>query len=149
MASKLFHTLVGFGIALGTAVACGGTSSPEGSGDDAGAGSSAQPADAGTDAPPDAFCDASWPTTKGQQGPPLHCVDPLGECAHLGLPPRCATLTGPWLCSLIRHAAFCVEGEWSCEPGGRVPTTECRCWDPLPDDYVCTQDGAMPASGVP
>jgi hypothetical protein len=147
MASKLFHSLVGFGISLGAAVACGGASAPQGIGDDGAAGEGMHSPDAGTDAPPDAFCDASWPTTKGQPGPPLDCVDPLGECAHLGHPIRCATMTEPWTCESIEMAAFCVDGAWSCEPNGRVPLSECRCWCPTPNGYVCTENGIMPAGG--
>jgi hypothetical protein len=140
MASKLFHTLVGFGISLGAAVACGGatgTIGNEGSAGDSGM----DPGDAGTDAPPDAFCDASWPTTKGQPPPPLDCVDPLGECAHLGYPSRCGTPTAPWTCEGSETAAYCVDGQWSCEPHGRVPRDECRCWSPAPPGYVCTENG--------
>lgn len=140
MASKLFHTLVGFGISLGAAVACGGAA--ETIGHEGAAGDGARvPGDAGTDAPPDAFCDASWPTTKGAPEPPLDCVDPLGECAHLGYPIRCGTLIAPWTCDSVETAAFCVEGQWSCEPHDRVPVTECRCWSPPPPGYVCTENG--------
>lgn len=142
MASKLFHTLVGFGISLGAAVACGGTSGTIGN-----EGAAGTSGDAGTDAPPDAFCDASWPTTKGQPPPPLECVDPLGECAHLGFPARCATPTAPWTCEGTETAAYCVDGQWSCEPHGRIPLAECRCWGTTPPGYVCTENGLELSGG--
>ena len=96
MASKLFHTIVGFGISLGAAVACGGESETRVHEGSAGDGGVTPPGDAGPDAPPDAFCDASWPTTKGQPPPPLDCVDPRGECAHLGYPTRCGRPMRRW-----------------------------------------------------
>src|SRR5687768_5431010 len=121
MKSKLFHTLVCFGISLGTATGCSGNSSEvEGPGGSTDAG--VDPNDAATDAPPDAFCDATWPTTKGAPEAPHACA---GE----------------------EVAAFCIDGEWQCGTNGSIPLQECRCFGMPPEGYVCTEDGLVPDTG--
>ena len=79
--------------------------------------------DAGVDAPKDvgadAFCDAAWPTTKGNPKPPA-CTDPNGECTDAGPHPRCVPLDDAGACdwSVIETtAAFCVNKEWRCQSG--------------------------------
>jgi hypothetical protein len=143
MASKLFRAVVGFGIALGAAsAACFGASSDEAQttteGTDASAStptnsasstsSGGQPdptpdaaiTDARVDAPKDAgvdaFCDAAWPTTKGNPQPPA-CVDPNGECAEAGAPEHCYALADGG-CNLGKMTfPYCVNGDWQCQPG--------------------------------
>ena len=79
-------------------------------------------ADAGVDAPKDvgadAFCDAAWPTTKGNPKPPA-CTDPNGECADAGHPDFCIDLDDAGACNWVSQttAPFCVNAEWRCLPG--------------------------------
>jgi hypothetical protein len=79
--------------------------------------------DAGVDAPKDvgvdAFCDAAWPTTKGNPGPPK-CTDPNGECADAGFPNYCVGQDDAGACDFAWNkttAPFCVNKEWRCQPG--------------------------------
>jgi hypothetical protein len=82
----------------------------------------AKATDAAVDAPKDvgvdAFCDAAWPTTKGNPGPPK-CVDPNGECADAGNPDLCVEVDDAGACnfSSTTTAPFCVNKEWRCQPG--------------------------------
>jgi hypothetical protein len=146
MASKLFRAVVGFGIALGAASgACFGASSdtpetvtegadaststpttntPSSSGSSNGDPSSTQDgssvADAGVDAPKDvgvdAFCDAAWPTTKGNPQPPS-CVDPNGECVDAGTPEHCYAVADGG-CDVAKMTfPYCVNKDWQCQPG--------------------------------
>lgn len=87
-------------------------------------------ADAGVDAPKDvgvdAFCDAAWPTTKGNPKPPT-CTDPNGECADAGQPHYCMPVDDAGACdwsSPQTTAPFCVNREWRCL-GGTKSMTEC------------------------
>lgn len=82
-------------------------------------------ADAGVDAPKDvgadAFCDAAWPTTKGNPKPPA-CTDPNGECAaaDAGAQGRCIPLDDAGACDwtvFTTSAQLCVNKEWRCLPG--------------------------------
>ena len=112
MASRLFQSVVGTGIALGVAQAgCLGDtrdSADEASSLDA----------ASLDSIVLAFCDTPWPTTKGAsvtQAP--SCDDPLGECASIPVtqwacqsPPTSAT----WACSAGVIFPACVGGKWAC-----------------------------------
>lgn len=153
MASRLFRAVVGVGISFGAAsAACFGAvddvkpgsdagASPDaavssttappsppsstGSGDDADVPPSDAAADAPKDAGPDAFCDAAWPTTKGNPGPPA-CIDPNGECADAGLPTYCWQDDGDGGCSFGgSFAPFCVGGQWRCQ-AGTIPAGDCR-----------------------
>jgi hypothetical protein len=79
--------------------------------------------DAAVDAPKDvgadAFCDAAWPTTKGNPKPPS-CVDPNGECVDAGPTPRCVPVDDAGACDWTvfeTTAAFCVNREWRCQSG--------------------------------
>lgn len=84
-------------------------------------------ADAGVDAPKDvgvdAFCDAAWPTTKGNPGPPK-CTDPNGECTDAGHPDHCYPVTDAGACDWSSFGAttapFCVNKEWRCGPGTKA-----------------------------
>ena len=77
-------------------------------------------ADAAVDAPKDvgadAFCDAAWPTTKGNPKPPA-CVDPNGECVDAGVPEHCyAVVDGG--CDVAKMTfPYCVNKDWQCQPG--------------------------------
>lgn len=95
-------------------------------------GAAAVPADAGVDvaldAPkdvgPDAFCDAAWPTTKGNPGPPK-CVDPDGACADAGHPTYCWKDDGTGACDFGQsYAPFCVGKQWECQ-SGTIPSEKC------------------------
>lgn len=81
--------------------------------------------DAGIDAPKDvgadAFCDAAWPTTKGNPKPPA-CVDPNGECVDAGPPSHCIPVAdagdaGSCDWGAGTSAPFCVDNEWRCQAG--------------------------------
>lgn len=79
--------------------------------------------DSGIDAPKDvgadAFCDAAWPTTKGNPKPPS-CVDPNGDCVDAGAPMRCVPMDDAGACdfgAFNTYAPFCVNKEWRCQSG--------------------------------
>jgi len=79
------------------------------------------PADTGLDAPKDvgvdAFCDAAWPTTKGNPKPPT-CIDPNGHCADAGRPEHCYAPADAGGCDFSTSTApFCVSGDWQCSSG--------------------------------
>jgi hypothetical protein len=116
---------------------------PRTDGGSAGHAGSAGDAASATDAGIDPFCDAAWPTTKGNPGPP-ECVDPMGECADAGFPTYCAEHLGTYLCSGNTSAPFCVDATWQC-PSGTLPIGECKCWSPLPEGSTCTENGVMSA----
>jgi hypothetical protein len=110
----------------------GATSSDAGAPDvrvqgDADAGDAAP--DAPKDAGLDAFCDASWPTTKGNPGGPT-CGDVTG-CADAGYQPRCVvqTASSPVTCNpnVDAFPAWCVSTQWQCSEGS-VPQEQCECW---------------------
>ena len=155
MTSRLFHAIVGFGIALGASgVACLGAVSDPPAIDgaetppaptspgappmttvdgaparDAGIDSTLGPdADAAADAPRDAildaFCDAAWPTTKGNPGP---TCGPIAECAEAGPTPQCHPLTAPLTCETRMVPVWCVAGKWECSTGS-VVVNACKCW---------------------
>lgn len=68
-----------------------------------------------------AFCDATWPPTKGSPEPetPM-CIDPGGECVGAPLPNRCYALLAEDTCDLTREwmdPLHCIDGEWHCPPG--------------------------------
>jgi hypothetical protein len=125
MSSRLFHSVVAVGMALGTSNGgCLGRSASEDS----------------DDSRFDPFCDAAWPTTKGNPGPPS-CVDPNQECVNAGYPSHCFPLLEDGSCdSLDTQSPFCIDAQWECAPG-TVPPSGCRCWGPLPVDHVCTEGG--------
>ena len=142
MASKLFRAVVGFGIGLGAAsAACFGaasdatdtttadsdasttnssSSSASSSGDPSPTPDGAPAVDAGVDAPKDvgidAFCDAAWPTTKGNPQPPS-CVDPNGECVDAGTPEHCYVVADGG-CDFAKMVfPYCANKDWQCQPG--------------------------------
>jgi hypothetical protein len=78
-------------------------------------------ADAAADAPKDvgadAFCDAAWPTTKGNPKPPA-CTDPNNECVDAGAPGYCVPVSDAGTCEWgDTYAPFCVNKEWRCQSG--------------------------------
>lgn len=82
MTSKLFHTVVGVGIALGAmSVGCaaepGSDSSSSASADTTTTTNPSQPAN-----DQDRYCSGAWPTTKrgGRPGAQQACIDPKNEC---------------------------------------------------------------------
>lgn len=146
MSSRLYRAIIGVGISLGTTMsACGAidTSSVQSPSDnDAGAEVEATPRtdaaglDASKDVILDAFCDATWPTTKGNSGGPT--CGPTDACADSGPAPRCFEAIGPSICESHRpgFAAWCVGGEWKCSHGS-IPGTDCKCWGPLQPGQSC------------
>jgi len=100
--------------------------------------------DAGEDAT-DAFCDSSWPTTKGNPAAPPTCED-QAEC---GAPPfdssfnpwlRCATRLGDHQCERLHLTSVCENGEWVCPPDGMLDS-ECWCYGSGSDGWTCTNQG--------
>jgi hypothetical protein len=142
MASRLFQTIVGVGIALSAAsMGCadpGEEASSKGESAINSETSSTTPAApaadaAAPDAGPnwDAFCDATWPTTKGGVLFP-GCVDPQNECDR-STAFDCAVPsdTGPGVCKadwLSQTLAVCVGGTWTCKPG-KVKSSTCTCFE--------------------
>jgi hypothetical protein len=90
--------------------------------------------------PPDAFCDAAWPTTKGS--PPLPaCINPNKECKDEEVFP-CAPVIDDKTCqgdSTKWTASVCVNKTWTCAPGRRAER-DCRCWSG-PNGVTC-RDGS-------
>ena len=107
--------------------------------------------DAAKDVSPDAFCDATWPTTKGSPQLDLNCIDPGGICRGDGgsssstsYPSPCALKISEYGCEEYQKqvATFCVNGVWQCT-GGMVLSKECKCFGTYPG-YECTKDGLKP-----
>ena len=158
MASKLFRAVVGVGISLAaTTGAClGGLEDdlPQVDGADAASEAAAHDAappgepvvdDAGHDAdggdvadarvpgtfPDTSWCDTTWPTTKGSPPPPMHCINPHGECEDAGMP-QCFPSPEPERCvGFVYHYPSCVDGTWRCPPG-KLARDECECWNSEP-----------------
>lgn len=130
MTSKLLQAIVGVGIAFGAGTGCGGSST---SVDDA-------PNDGPDASKFDPFCDSTWPTTKGNPGPPL-CTDPQMACDPLTRL-SCVKPIDGLRCEHERHSGFCIDGEWQCHPD-QVDYTTCRCFGEPPPDMVCTETGWM------
>jgi hypothetical protein len=141
MSSKLFHTIVGVGISLGAAsIGCSSPAEERAGLEDTALTVASNPpaetakpaADADKDAGSifDAFCDATWPTTKGSpHRPPPACIDPTGACSSQGRPFNCAPERDDATCSSWPlHLSVCVGGAWQCKPG-KKPADQCTCWD--------------------
>ncbi len=80
----------------------------------------------------DAFCDNTWPTTKGHGGElPSICVDPTGACTPKGLPHHCYADLGGGACGFVDLSALCVGTDWQCQPG-TVRAETCKCFGPAP-----------------
>jgi hypothetical protein len=167
MLSRLFHTIVGVGISL-AASACGGaieSAAPNERDASTPPTDAAVAFDAGVDASLDvsvkdaardviehAFCDAAWPTTKGQPRRPA-CTNPKNECATTTQGPDvgdgsvttgwCFDLLGPNHCGGRPQWDHCVSGQWVCAPGS-IGQAGCRCYGAAPLGYVCTPEGFRP-----
>jgi hypothetical protein len=139
MSSRLFHTIVGVGIALGAATSVGCASATP---DDSTATESALSDNQATSPDPgpdvDAFCDATWPTTKGAfLRPPPACVDPTGACQAEARPFPCAQSDDGQVCKWPDDGSFrqfysvCFDGHWQCKPG-KIPSNSCVCWEGNP-----------------
>jgi hypothetical protein len=138
MASKLFHTIVGFGIALGAAsLGCSASTDESGA---TGESALTEPSkeqtppcagDGGADSGPDwsAFCDATWPTTKGGTQKFPQCVDPNNECDRAQVFECSESVGEDGACNADKMwtLSVCVNGTWQCKPG-RVKTESCTCW---------------------
>jgi len=131
MASKLFHAVVGFGIALGsTTVGCAAPSGDETS--------TTEAAQVAAPAPvKDRFCEVAWPTTKGGPRPEQaqDCIDPDRTCGdypgEIFDYPQCARVDEETnACNLERPRVwlFCKEEtkghRWAC-PAGTVLESAC------------------------
>lgn len=141
MSSKLFHTVVAFGITLGAAsVGCSAEAVDAPASSEAAVVSkddATQPAPAETDR----FCEVAWPTTKGGPRPAKAqaCIDPNHEC---GVYPggifsqqTCFEVSADGAtCSNKEVWMFCKDTgtskEWTC-PGGTKKVDQCV-W-PAPD----------------
>lgn len=127
MSSKLLHAIVGAGIALGAGGAC--MSSPD-----------------GIDPSPDAFCDTTWPVTKGGGEEEEHyfpaCLDPTGECRAYESEVACIRSLGMYSCEGAIIAATCVDAAWAC-PEGWKRVDECPCFGTAPPGYECTAKGLV------
>lgn len=107
-----------------------------------------------------AFCDATWPPTKGRPDPPTPlCVDPDDECQGVDLPRQCYRLIDERTCNYeepFTGPLYCVDGAWECPPGSTVGFTclddecenECICWGPLPEGYMCGENGLVGIGGA-
>jgi hypothetical protein len=160
MSSKLFHTIVGVGIALGVAsLGCSNAaeepvSSGEGAMSYTGTDPTSPPANP---TPPatdpgalcDAFDDTSWPTTKGGHHhppppPPPACIDPTGVCTAHSQPFDCTPVNAAGACTFEGGSRFyysvCVDGAWQCKPG-KKKVDDCTCWD---GDPACASDSGTP-----
>jgi hypothetical protein len=108
--------------------------------------------DAGTDGPTaDAFCDETWPTTKGNPAAPPTCEDQ----AACGGPPndagprawlKCRKRLGDFQCDYVHVTSVCREGQWACPPEGML-IGECDCFGQTPPDMICTESGWVPVDG--
>jgi hypothetical protein len=155
MSSKLFHTVVAFGIALGATASVGcGSATEDPSGETAVTSSreTTTPAPSAESGGPsaDSFCDATWPTTKGANfRPPPACVDPNHECSAptssggvAARPKECVKVTDG-VCSYERGTySVCVDAVWTCKPG-RMAMEDCTCFEGDPNCHPST--GASPA----
>lgn len=88
------------------------------------------PVDAGADvvldAPPDAFCDASWPTTKGDRSGPT--CGAVANCHDAGPAPWCMTVNAGGSCDGTGPAvAWCIGGQWRCSTN-TIPREACTCF---------------------
>jgi hypothetical protein len=89
----------------------------------------------------DPFCDATWPTTKGNPDPPS-CIDPNLECIDAGPVMRCATVAPNRACADPILASLCIDATWVC-PEGSVLLEDCWCWGHS-ETMVCTEHGWQP-----
>ncbi|MBX3228671.1 MAG: hypothetical protein KIT84_08465 [Labilithrix sp.] len=144
MTSRLFHTVVGVGLALGAmSMGCAAEQAPDAATDTAQV-TSYEPATEPVTEPaaqPDRFCEVPWPTTKGSPQPtPAQaqlCIDPQRECGSYPAQP------GGWNESCVPTEVagdvttcqftnefwlFCKDTgashEWSC-PSGTIKVSEC------------------------
>jgi hypothetical protein len=137
MASKLFHAVVGFGIALGAmSVGCSAPAA-----DETGTSEAAQVAAPTPEK--DRFCEVAWPTTKGGPRPDYACIDPKEECGtypgELFFYPQCVHVDATsGACDFERGNVwmFCKETsqachEWTC-PAGTVPQSTCAAPEATP-----------------
>lgn len=99
--------------------------------------------DAPRDAILDAFCDASWPTTKGNPHGPT-CGD-VSPCADAGPAPYCQRVVsaGP-TCdpNPPNEVAWCVDKQWKCS-NAAIPREQCKCWQGSP----CSSGSSSGSSG--
>ena len=101
--------------------------------------------DVAADAIADAFCDFTWPTTKGSSPILPNCIDPTGVCWDSGMPIRCMNALGSHQCDIatsgIASSCRVDAGGWAC-PAGTVPMDQCWCFGELGDGQVCTAPDA-------
>lgn len=107
-----------------------------------------------------AFCDSTWPPTKGRPDPPTPlCVDPENECEGAEIPRQCYALIDERTCNYdepFTGPLHCVDGAWQCPPGSTVGfscvddecESECICWGPLPEGYTCGENGPVGIGGA-
>lgn len=143
MTSRLFHTVVGVGLALGAmSMGCAAEQTPDVATDTAQV-TSYGPTEPVTTPPvtADRFCEVPWPTTKGSRPPtPAEaeaCSDPKDACGEYptsteGWMDSCVktfTPGDPTTCGFLdEYLLFCKDtgtsSEWAC-PAGTIRATEC------------------------
>jgi hypothetical protein len=141
MTSKLFHTVVGFGIALGAATMGCSAESADGS-VSANSAETTTSNDTTQPAPKaDPFCEVGWPTTKGGPRPARQqaCIDPQNQCgAYPGLTGLhtsrevCVKAADVHSCGTDEQDdafMFCKDNAdgthgWAC-PSGTIPVDQC------------------------
>lgn len=126
MTSRLFHTVVAVGISLGAAACSAEAVDETVTTENAVSADAVQNPD---QVVADAFCDATWPTTKGSfLRPPPACVDPNDECESRPAF-ECVTATEDNACSgFAGFYPVCKAGTWECKPG-KIRQDQCRCWE--------------------
>ncbi len=167
--TRLFHTIVVVGIALGVSTGCGSiaispeeqdaTDTPESSSSSSGIiGDAASP-----DAIDAAFCDVPWPTTKGNNTvmttPLPACVDPAAACDKqlIGEVGPCV-VAKPDGCMLgpereLEYPNCRAEQTWVCPPNTvsqqASPTGPCSCPGERLGQAQCQSDGASGNAWLP
>ena len=167
--TRLFHTIVMVGIALGVSTGCGSiaispeeqdaTDTPESSSSSSGIiGDAASP-----DAIDAAFCDVPWPTTKGNTTvmitPLPACVDPAVACDKqlIGEVGPCV-VAKPDGCMLgpereLEYPNCRAEKTWVCPPNTvsqqASPTGPCSCPGEFLGQAQCKSDGASGNAWLP
>lgn len=148
MTSKLFHTVVGVGIALGAmTVGCAADPSTDSSSsaaaDTTTSTDQTQPADGKTGNDQDRYCTGAWPTTKrgGQVAKAQSCIDPKNEC---GAYPGGAVFSWDF-CAKADAQNVCSDDEktdvWKiCKDTGAGPQWQC------PTGFIETKSCVAPAN---
>lgn len=145
MTSRLFHTVVGVGLALGaTTLGCAAEQEPDAATDTAGVSTYEAPVTPAPAVEADRYCEVAWPTTKGGPRPTdaQACIDPERACGTYPSESgffwdsetcvRTAVAGDPNTCDFSLGGGqlwlFCKDvgtsHEWAC-PSGTIKAREC------------------------